>query len=751
MKRKTVLTINFIAIVALLFLFAFNTANAQIDRIQTSAKSNKVFAVVNPGEGEYYIKVASTGKYCAVEGVSNNNGARLVQWDFAKNKNHQFIIKPSTVNGFYTIMALHSNKFLNVAGQSLASNAAIIQWDYVAQDNLLFSFEKAGDGQLLVRCKQSGLYIQLASGNNSNGIQLIQGADKQAFVLERVNGNSLKKSMDATQVGTLSAFKPIQLKLPQPGSNVPVIRSIKNTNLKLNAVYANGTGRVKDETRVIKENDNGTVKHKTVRLAGAERADMTVITNSDQIFNYTPGLIYDVRDLYSGNVMQKTKYINGEGRNPVTVVTSVANFKASDNKIDETVTVPSSTNLRQAIVKLNSRYTTAEDLTSIQNFRYSSAEVHNKTEFGFKLGAQAHYAMVSAGVDFEINNNRERKSIYIEGVKELYTLKVDPPQNGFFQQPPVEDPGNLAYISNVVYGVKIIGIVEIDNNEDAIRFAANAGVNFGIASAHVNVSNWSSQKNKNTKVKLYVIGGRSVDVGACTLDNFNATVDNLLRNVNYRVAQPIRIAASTLDGKLINFTDATDNFTYDEYTPAAVAKAPTTIIVDGANLKAKLSGPGTEDYDMYGKMWVMAYDKNNRNIPATNGDNHLFNFENEIDMSDEASIVKHFNKSVTIPIAADRVEDAYIDVCFAIVDKDAGGDWGRDDDDVFVFRDRAGVNKFFHYFPKHPISGAQRPMFCRKRFYIKDLDAANNSTDDLTTDGDEIALSFTIRKITQPD
>lgn len=751
MRLTNVSKINKMHIVALFFLFAFNSVNAQIDRIQTSANTNKVFAIVNPGEAEYYIKVGSTGKYFAIEGVSNNNGARLVQWDFFKNRNHQFLIKPSSTPGFFTIMALHSNKFLNVGGQSLNSNAAILQWDYVAQDNLLFSFEKAGNGQLFIRCKQSGLYIQLAANNNANGVQLVQGNEKQGFVLERVNENSVKKSIDGTQTGTLLAFKPVQLKLPQPGSNVPVIRSIKNSNLKLNVVYANGTGRVKDNTKVINESDNGTVKHKTVRLAGAERSDMTVITNSDQIFNYSPGLIYDVRDLYSGNVMQKTKYINGEGRNPVTVVTSVANFRGSDNKIDETVAVPSSTNLRQAIVRLNSRYTTSEDLTSIQNFRYSSAEVHNKTEFGFKLGAQAHYAMVSAGVDFEINNNRERKSIYIEGVKELYTLMVEPPQNGFFQQPPTDDPGNLAYISKVVYGIKVIGIVEIDNNEDAMRFAANAGVEFGIGGASVDVQTWSSQKNKNTKVKLYVIGGRSVDVGACTLENFNATVNNLLRNVNYRVAQPIRIAASTLDGKLINFTDATDNFTYDEYTPAAVAKAPTTIIVDGASLRAKLSGPGTEDYDIYGKMWVMAYDKNNRDIPAANGDNHLFNFENEIDMSDEASVVKQFNKNVTIPIAADRVEGAYIDVCFAIVDKDAGGDWGRDDDDVFVFRDRAGVNKFFHYFPKHPLTGVQRPMFCRKRFYINALDAANNSTDDLTTDGDEITLSFTIRKITQPD
>ncbi len=84
-------------------------------------------------EGIYYIKIIETNKYLGIEGNSNINGAKLIQWDFANQNNHKFYIS-RTADGYYLIKAIHSNKFLNVAEQSTKDGAIVCQWDFVNQE-----------------------------------------------------------------------------------------------------------------------------------------------------------------------------------------------------------------------------------------------------------------------------------------------------------------------------------------------------------------------------------------------------------------------------------------------------------------------------------------------------------------------------------------------------------------------------------------------------------------------------------------
>lgn len=85
--------------------------------------------------GWYKIKVNQTGKYLAIEGMSKDNGARLVQWDFVDQGNHKFFVQ-ELGGGDYQISALHSNKYINAARQSKADGTAVIQWDWANQDNV---------------------------------------------------------------------------------------------------------------------------------------------------------------------------------------------------------------------------------------------------------------------------------------------------------------------------------------------------------------------------------------------------------------------------------------------------------------------------------------------------------------------------------------------------------------------------------------------------------------------------------------
>lgn len=136
-----------------------------------------VLGTVTPrpiADGMYKIKINQTGKYLAIEGVSKENGARLVQWDYVDQDNHKFYIR-NIGDGYFTVSAVHSGRFINAAGQGRADGTPVIQWDYAAQDNVRWrmfyvkSNNLAKPGWVIVN-KNSGTYLRLPSfGGQQNG------------------------------------------------------------------------------------------------------------------------------------------------------------------------------------------------------------------------------------------------------------------------------------------------------------------------------------------------------------------------------------------------------------------------------------------------------------------------------------------------------------------------------------------------------------------------------------------------------
>ncbi|MGN6420781.1 MAG: RICIN domain-containing protein [Pseudobacter sp.] len=91
-------------------------------------------------DGEYMIKIFDTGKFLAIAGGSNNNGANLIQWDKEYGRHFFFLLK-HLGNNVYTVQLKHSGKFLSTQGVP-AAGAKLIQWDWKDQDNQKWIIQK---------------------------------------------------------------------------------------------------------------------------------------------------------------------------------------------------------------------------------------------------------------------------------------------------------------------------------------------------------------------------------------------------------------------------------------------------------------------------------------------------------------------------------------------------------------------------------------------------------------------------------
>jgi hypothetical protein len=134
--------ILFKIIIATLIVLGYSSQLfAQINTMKhsTAIQTNLAQPASMIKEGVYFIKINESNKYLSIENNSSENGAKLLQWDLAKQDNQKFEIS-RTADGYYLLKAINSNKFLNVSGQSTEDGTIISQWDFVNQDNLKWSF-----------------------------------------------------------------------------------------------------------------------------------------------------------------------------------------------------------------------------------------------------------------------------------------------------------------------------------------------------------------------------------------------------------------------------------------------------------------------------------------------------------------------------------------------------------------------------------------------------------------------------------
>lgn len=727
-------------IILLLIVLSATTMHlfAQINSMQRSktniAPGAKAASVSMVKEGIYFLKIVETNKYLGIEGINPKNGARLVQWDFADLDNHKFLISP-TPDGYYLIKALHSNRYLNVGGQSIEDGAIICQWDYVDQDNLKWRFYyNSASRSYTIRNKQSDKELKLLTRINdaANGVLLsINGnpnAGTQNFVLQAVNPASVANDTPSIQLSSSLQNEVIQIRL-QDGTLV---------NRSINPKYE--TLKKGSSKKVVQESEDGECVTKTATIT-MESQNFVPVTASTYLDYNAPGLIYDIRRFYGGDYTNKQEFPNGENRNPIAVVTSVRN---KTGNIYEPVEVPTKTNINQAIKNLQDSYTLDRLQTTNQSMIYRSTYVESNTEMELKLGASASYMTSSFSADMKIKNAREVKTFLIEADKELYTLSADMPQNGFFntQVPGIE---NLGYISQVSYGVKIIGKIEVENSVESLSTDFQAMISAGFATGIFDFASFSQQSHKNIKCFFYVVGGVSDKVTGTNLAEVYNKINGILETVNYKTCMPIRIKFTQITtGNTVSYKDATNNFNYEVCTPKAIAEANKDYSIKVNSMSAIGS-----DIQLYGDMWVELWSPTYGDLKkyrTTN--NSLFSVRNNVHL-ERLDLERYAQNLPTVyykNIPAQMAADAEIHVYYNLFDYDEIGS-GSDD----LLKLRGG-----DFFVTKKLPGSDLPLegFYRRIIAVKDISAAKATggsltvTDDLV-DGDGVSISYSCNETVQ--
>jgi hypothetical protein len=115
--------------------------------------------------GEYLIKINDTGKFFAIAGASNANGARMIQWDNEYSNHFRFILT-HLGNNVYTLKAKHSGKFISTEGTP-AAGAKLIQRDWLDQDNQKWLILKQpGSRGYVMSCYQNQLKVVYRNFNS---------------------------------------------------------------------------------------------------------------------------------------------------------------------------------------------------------------------------------------------------------------------------------------------------------------------------------------------------------------------------------------------------------------------------------------------------------------------------------------------------------------------------------------------------------------------------------------------------------
>eukprot|EP00455_Lapot_gusevi_P054960 TRINITY_DN88_c0_g1_i1.p2 TRINITY_DN88_c0_g1~~TRINITY_DN88_c0_g1_i1.p2 ORF type:complete len:149 (+),score=50.73 TRINITY_DN88_c0_g1_i1:77-523(+) len=141
-------------------------------------------------EGVYEIQIVHSGKFLDVEGSSDANCARVIQYPRTGGENQRFLIEHHS-GPWYVIYPEHvdDEKAFDVDGGSRDNEAQIISYDYHGGDNQLFCFEPDHHGSYFIKNKHSGKYLDISGGSTDDCVGVIQyafnGNNNQKFRLHR--------------------------------------------------------------------------------------------------------------------------------------------------------------------------------------------------------------------------------------------------------------------------------------------------------------------------------------------------------------------------------------------------------------------------------------------------------------------------------------------------------------------------------------------------------------------------------------
>jgi hypothetical protein len=700
--------------------------NAQPVKIQTQQNiTNTMLQRQNIADGVYFLKVLNTGKYLGVAGIDPNNGAALIQWDFVNAANHKFELK-NIGNNVFTLKAMHSNRYLNVAGQSRDNNAPIIQWDFVNQANLHFSLIANGNG-FNIRCEQSQKYWHLYGGNEqaANGIAVVQYTGGGAFFALELAESGFKVNKDQLEkVG--SAITRTYEKTRRTSDGI-TLSSRYQIAPPLTGNMAAKTNKARITSQKPAPSSDVDCESSIIRISLDDNSFMTADIAS-QVGEVVPGSVFNILDYLSGSWKRQTDALK-----PMILSADVKNVIAG-GAVTQEVQNPTKPNLQQAIANLYGQFSSEEKKQTNLTYNATIKEVHNEADFQLQIGAGAHYLTYS--IDNLFNFQRGSKSTYllIDITKIMFTIEANAPQGGFFTDDALNQDPNLVYLKKADYGLRILASVEIKESLEVIANKLKLKVEAFVAGGNVDLDLMSRELNQEMTIKMFVVGGQSRDVvSAYSLSDLKSRLQSIESSMSYHTSQPIRYTiATTRDNWIVSYNTATDEFIKQTCTLPAVKASGAAVEINGLMLKG---GPEGGDLDIYGKVWAMAYQGNNAEVPAERGQNILLDLpgEQSVDLDNKGNaIVPGSNVKFIFPPGT--ADGSYIDIYFALFEKDANPDYayGDGDDDHFTFRYLDNTKKCE--------TGKTSRRLCYKRFYLNDLPKYDYS-EEFSEAGEVISLT----------
>ncbi|MEU0335395.1 RICIN domain-containing protein [Streptomyces sp. NPDC006193] len=117
-----------------------------------------------------------SGKVLAVDGMSTENSAHVVQYDDTGTADHAWQLVDKG-DGWFLIRNGNSGKVLGVDGMSGADSAHAVQYEDNGTDDHLWALVDGGDGWYRVRNKHSGKVLGVDGMSTANSAHVVQFAD----------------------------------------------------------------------------------------------------------------------------------------------------------------------------------------------------------------------------------------------------------------------------------------------------------------------------------------------------------------------------------------------------------------------------------------------------------------------------------------------------------------------------------------------------------------------------------------------
>ncbi len=264
-----------------------------------------------------------------------------------------------------------------------------------------------------------------------------------------------------------------------------------------------------------------------------------------------PGAFYRFNDFFSGN---PKPFIGAQ--HVLGLIIDNPNLKPNDNPFIN-ISKPNYEKVYAAVGKLQNEL---KGPAGTFSFNSTSYETSDATAAALQISGGGSYAGVTVSASYATSSESNTVNVTIDATKILYTIRVVPPDSGYFIDPNVENTKNLMVMGRVSYGVRVLAnfTYTMNSSKDAETFKASYS-GFG-TSANVDLNALSSDKNVSSTINCYVVGGSGKTTLQFNRKDLEKEIQNVFKNVTWQTAQPISYSFYDMADDVLGSYSNTDDF-----------------------------------------------------------------------------------------------------------------------------------------------------------------------------------------------